>query len=165
MRAVDLRQAETTSLQEGIQGERSMQEISNSWSKSYTNHQNAALLVLRVIVAVIFFYAAYAKFPFWSGAPKWMAAWLLTVLKFLTIIEPLGATAVFVGFLTRWAACGLAIIMVGAIFVTQFVMHIGFATPTGPGWNFPLMVLAATLVLIAFGAGRWSLDASNRGRR
>jgi uncharacterized membrane protein YphA (DoxX/SURF4 family) len=65
------------------------------------------------------------------------------------------------GFLTRWAASGLAIIMVGAIFIMQFVMHVGFATPVGPGWNFPLVVFAGCVVLMAFGAGRWSVDAKS----
>ena len=85
-------------------------------------------------------------------------------MKLLSIVEPLGALALILGFLTRLAASGLSIIMVGAILVTQFVMQVGFATPTGPGWNFPLAVLAGCITLIAFGAGRWSVDAKWRKR-
>lgn len=88
---------------------------------------------------------------------------MVNIIKILSIAEPVGALALIFGFLTRWAASGLAIIMVGAIFVTHFVMNVGFATPQGPGWNFPLAVLAGCIVLIAFGAGRWSVDA-RRGR-
>jgi putative oxidoreductase len=131
----------------------------------YTQLQDGALLFLRVIIAVTFLYAAYAKLAFWSGTPEGMSAGMTNLVRFLSIVEPLGAIAVLVGFLTRWAAVGLAIIMVGAIYVTQFVMHIGFATPTGPGWNFPLVVLPGCIILVAFGAGSWSVDAMREARR
>ncbi|WP_423803185.1 DoxX family protein [Paraflavisolibacter caeni] len=62
------------------------------------------------------------------------------------------------GFLTRLAAVGLSIILLGAIYVTQFVFGIGFVTPTAPGWNMPLAVLGGCIILIAFGAGDWSID-------
>src|SRR5574341_826868 len=131
--------------------------------ESYTKRQEIALLAVRVIIAAVFLYAAYAKLPFWSETPKGVSAVMANLAKFLSIVEPLGAVAILVGFLTRWAAAGLTMIMVGAIFVTQFVVKIGFATPTGPGWNFPLVVLAGCIVLVAFGAGRLSMDAQ-RGK-
>ncbi|OLC29605.1 MAG: hypothetical protein AUH31_06615 [Armatimonadetes bacterium 13_1_40CM_64_14] len=124
-----------------------------------TKSKNTALLILRLITAVIFVQAAYAKLMFWSGTPEGMPAGVAAIMKLLSIVEPLGATAVLVGFLTPWAASGLAIILVGAIYVTQFIMQIGFATPTAPGWNFPFAVLGGCIVLIAFGAGGWSVDA------
>ena len=127
-------------------------------TQSYTKFQDAALLIARLIVAAIFLYAAYAKFGFWSGAPEGMTGGMALLIKFLSIVEPIGAVALIAGFLTRWAASGLAIIMVGAVGVMQFVMQIGFATPQGAGWNFPLAVLVGCVVLIAFGAGRWSVD-------
>ena len=129
----------------------------------YTTYQETALVFLRVIVAAIFLYSAYAKLPFWSKAPEGMSTGMLNLVKFLSIVEPLGAIAVLFGFLTRWAAAGLAIIMVGAIYVLQFTMKIGFATPTGSGWNFPLEMLAACIVLLAFGPGRWSIDSRRHG--
>lgn len=125
---------------------------------NYTKFQNVVLLILRLVVAAVFLYAAYFKISFWSAAPEGMSAFMVVVMKILSIAEPLGALALILGFLTRWAAGGLAIIMLGAIYVMQFTMSVGFVTPTGPGWNFPLIVLAGCLTLIAFGAGRWSID-------
>lgn len=87
-----------------------------------------------------------------------MSAFLLFTTRLLSIAEPLGATAVLIGFLTRLASVGLSIILVGAIFVTQFVYGMGFVTPTSAGWNMPLAMLGGTLILIAFGAGSWSID-------
>lgn len=128
----------------------------------YTNYQNTALFVLRLITASIFYVAAYFKFPFWSMEPEGMSAFLLFTTRLLSIAEPFGATAVLIGFLTRWAASGLVIIMIGAIYVTQFVLGIGFVTPTAPGWNMPLAVLGGCLILAAFGAGSWSIDGRKK---
>jgi len=126
--------------------------------QTYTDYQNAAPLILGIITAAIFYVAAYFKFPFWSNTPEGISPFLLFTTKLLSIVEPLGATAVLLGFLTRWAACGLTIILIGAIYMTQFVFGIGFVTPTSSGWNMPLMVLAGCTILIAFGPGNWSID-------
>jgi uncharacterized membrane protein YphA (DoxX/SURF4 family) len=126
--------------------------------QTYTNYQNGALLILRIITAAIFYVAAYVKFPFWNNAPEGISPFLLFTTRLLSIAEPLGATAVLGGFLTRLAACGLIIILIGAIFVMQFVYGIGFITPTSAGWNMPLSVLGGCIILTAFGAGEWSID-------
>jgi putative oxidoreductase len=130
--------------------------------QSYTKFQDAALLILRLITAAIFLVAAYYKLPFWSGAVKGVSAGMAYLMMFLSIVEPLGALALIGGFLTRLAAGGLAIIMVGAIFVTKFMMQVGFVTPTGAGWNFPLIMLAGCIALMAFGAGAWSVDSKRK---
>jgi len=127
-----------------------------------TQSQNTALLFLRIITAAIFYVAAYFKFPFWSHVPEGISPFMLFTMRLLSIAEPLGATAILLGFLTRWAAVGLIIILLGAIYVSQFVYHIGFVMPTSPGWNFALSVLAGCLILAAFGPGAWSIDYSRR---
>lgn len=124
----------------------------------YTSLQNTALLAVRFAVAAIFFVAAYAKFPLWTTTPEGIPVLLVNTMLFLSIVEPLGGIAVLLGFLTRWAAAGLAVIMVGAIGVLQFMMQIGFTTPAGTGWNFPLAIFVGCVVLVAFGAGSWSVD-------
>jgi putative oxidoreductase len=131
--------------------------------RGYTRYQNASLLILRIVTAAIFYVAAYYKFPFWSGAAEGISPFMLFTTRLLSIVEPLGATALLLGFLTRWAAAGLMIILLGAIYVSQFVYGIGFVTPTSAGWNFPLAVLAGCFVLTAFGPGKWAID--NRRRR
>ena len=132
--------------------------------QTYTKYQSASLLILRIITAAIFYVAAYYKFPFWSHVPAGTSAFMLFTTRLLSIAEPLGATAILFGFLTRLAAAGLIIILLGAIYVSKFVYGIGFVTPTSPGWNFPLAVLSGCLILTAFGAGKWSIDF-NQGRK
>lgn len=128
----------------------------------YSSFQNTMLLLARIITAAIFLYAAYAKLPLWSLEPatSGMPLWLFYLMLFLSIAEPIGALAILVGFLTRLASICLAIIMIGAVFVMQFQMGIGFATPMGTGWNFPLMALGSLLVLIGFGPGNFSVHGT-----
>ena len=127
----------------------------------YTKAQDLALLLARLITAVIFLHAGIIKWGMWSLTPEatGMAPWLLNVMKLLAVVEPLGAAALILGFLTRLASAGLAIILLGAIWVTQFIMGMGFVTATGPGWSFPFVMLAGCFVLMAFGAGNYSVDS------
>ncbi|MBI4451034.1 DoxX family protein [Candidatus Woesearchaeota archaeon] len=128
-----------------------------------TKVQDASLLLLRLIVAAIFLYAAYGKWVFLSAAPTGTSATMLYLLKFLTIVEPLGAVALLAGFLTRWAAAGLAIIMVGAIFFLRATMNVSFFTAQqAPGWDYNLLILGCCIALLAFGAGRWSVDSARK---
>jgi uncharacterized membrane protein YphA (DoxX/SURF4 family) len=125
----------------------------------HTTFQEASLLILRFVLAAIFLYAGVLKFGFWSAPPEGMPMGMINLMRFLAVVETVGAIAVLVGFLTRWASAGLGIIMVGAIFMMQFTMGVGFVTAQGAGWNFPLAVLACSVPLMAFGPGCWSVDA------
>lgn len=122
--------------------------------------QNAALLVLRIILAIIFIHAGIGKFFLWSIEPmEGFPVWLHYLMLFLSIAEPIGAVAVLAGFLTRLAALCLSIVMFGSLFVSHFMMAVPFFTaPQLPGWDFNLMILGGTLILAAFGAGAWSVD-------
>ena len=133
--------------------------------QSYTKVQDIALLVLRVVVAAIFLYAGSAKWPFWSASPEGMSVVLLNITRFLSVVEPLGSVALLLGFLTRWAAAGLGVIMVGAIFFARYTLHAGlFTGPQGTGLDYNLLILAGCIALLAFGAGAWSVDAiRNKG--
>ncbi len=130
--------------------------------KNDPKYQNGALLFLRLVLAAIFIVAGYAKLPLWNGPIEGMSETMLLLMKFISIVEPLGAIALIAGFLTKWASLGLAIIMVGAIFILQFTMQTGFSTATGAGWNFPLMLLAGCAILMAFGAGKWAIDSKRK---
>ena len=62
--------------------------------QTYTNYQNTTLLILRIITAAMFYVAAYYKFPFWSHPPEGTSPFMLFTTRLLSIVEPLGATAV-----------------------------------------------------------------------
>ena len=124
-----------------------------------TKFQDAVLLALRLIIALIFLFAAYGKWSYLSAGAPGSSAGMINLLKFLIVVEPLGALALISGFLTRWAAKGLSIIMVGAIYFLHFTMGTKFFTlPGALGWDYNLLILGSCLILITFGAGRWSVD-------
>ena len=124
-----------------------------------TKYRSLALFLLRLMIAAIFLSAGYAKLMFWSPLPEGMtmSVGMVNLMKFLSVVEPLGAVALVLGILNRWAALGLGIIMVGAVALMQFMMGVGFMTPTGPGWAFPLMILGGCMILVVYGGGKWSL--------
>lgn len=134
---------------------------------TYLTSQNAALLVLRIIIAIIFLHAGIAKWFLWSIEPmEGLPVWLHYMMLFLSIAEPIGAAALVAGFLTRAAAACLAIIMIGSIPISHFLMGVPFFTaPQLPGWDANLMILGGCLALAAFGAGAWSVDALRRKQR
>ena len=119
------------------------------------------LIALRIVVAAIFAVHGTHKWAMWKIRPsEQMPAGMLGMLKFLSIVEPLGAVAVFAGFLTQLAAAGLGIIMLGAIGLKVKVMKEPFTDSKNHkvGWEYDLIILAAALALFFFGAGRFSLD-------
>jgi len=116
-----------------------------------------ALFALRLGVGASFLAHGIQKSAMWKMQPSaQMPAGMLSILRLLSIVEPLGAVAVLVGFLTQPAAAGFAIIMLGAIRLKAVQMHRGF---TGDGgWELDFMLLAAAVALFISGAGRLSLD-------
>ena len=83
-------------------------------------------------------------------------------LAFLAIAaEFFGSLCLLFGFLTRIAALGIAIVM----FVAIFAVHLRFGffanwfgNQKGEGFEFHLLAIALAIVLIAKGAGAFSLD-------
>jgi putative oxidoreductase len=73
----------------------------------------------------------------------------------VALVEFFGGLALVAGLLTRLAAAGLAVVMVGAIFIAHFAA--GFFLPNG--YEFPLTLLGIAITLVLTGAGSWSLDA------
>ncbi len=84
---------------------------------------------------------------------------MLTIMKLLSIVEPLGGLALIVGLFSQPAALGLAMIMVGAIYMKITTFKTGFIGQKGAGWELDLVVLASSVLLFLAGAGRYSLES------
>ncbi len=115
------------------------------------------LVALRLGVGASFWAHGRQKWGMWKMQPSaQMPAGMLSVLRFLSIVEPLGAVALFAGFLTQLAGAGFALIMLGAINLKARQMHKGF---TGDGgWELDFLLLTGAVALFFLGAGRLALD-------
>lgn len=118
------------------------------------------LLAVRVVMGIIFFVHGRNKIAMWKMKPSaQMPSGMLNIMKFLSITETLGGIALFFGFLTQWAALGVGIIMVGAIYFKIFKWGLPFASTEKNGWEFDLILLVCALMLMVSGAGMLSFDA------
>jgi putative oxidoreductase len=84
------------------------------------------------------------------------------LVAFLVIIgESFGSLALVTGFLTRFTAASMAVIMVGAITMVHlphgFFMN-WFGKQAGEGFEYHLLVIGISLALLFTGAGKWSVD-------
>ena len=115
------------------------------------------LVALRLGVGVTFLVHGIQKRAMWKMQPSaQMPASLLSILRLLSIAEPLGGLAVLTGFLTQLAAAGFVIVMLGAINLKARQMHKPF---TGDGgWELDYSLLAAAIALLILGAGGISID-------
>ena len=121
------------------------------------NLSDWALLALRLGVGVIFLVHGRQKLRMWKMQPSaQMPAGLLSLLRVLSIAEPLGGVAVITGLLTQVAGAGFVLVMLGAVRLKVTQMHKGFSG--ADGWEFEYVILAAALTLVFTGAGRIALD-------
>lgn len=115
------------------------------------------LLALRIGVGVIFLVHGNQKRAMWKMQPSaQLPAGTLSILKILSVAEPLGGLATIVGLLTQLAALGFIAVMLGAIRLKTVQMHKGFSGEGG--WEFELLLLVGAIALLYLGAGKFSLD-------
>ncbi len=122
-------------------------------------HQFAdlALLLLRLMVAIVFFASGWNHTTDPAGRSKSIEMSESFTL-FLGIAELAGALGVAVGVLTQLAALGLILIMLGAIQKKIFEWKIGFWGKHGTdGWHYDLMLVIMNVVIIVTGGGRYKL--------
>jgi len=126
-------------------------------------------LILRVMLALVIFPHGAQKLLGWFGGHGFEGTMefftqqgMPALIAFLVIIgESLGAVALALGFLTRFSAASLGVIMVGAIAMVHwpngFFMN-WFEQQAGEGFEYHLLVIGMALALVASGGGKWSVD-------
>ena len=115
------------------------------------------IVVLRLGIGVVFLLHGYSKRKFRTMQPsEQLPSRMLSILRFLSVAEPLGGVALVAGFLTWWASLGLAIIMGGAIRLKALKMHKKFTDPDG--WGYDFILLVASIVLMLIGSGPWTVE-------
>ena len=129
--------------------------------------QGWGLTVLRVVVGVVFLvHGAQKLFGFGFGGVAGLlgglgvpAPGLFAVV--VTLVEVVGGIALILGLFTRIAALALAVDML----VATLTVHLpnGFFAQNG-GYEFTLILLAATVALAIAGAGEAALDRALAAR-
>ena len=126
--------------------------------------------ILRVTLGLVMFPHGAQKLLGWFGGfgfdgtmglftQKMGLPW---IIAFLIIIgESFGSLGLLAGFLTRFAAASLAVIMLGAITMVHlphgFFMNWG-GQQQGEGYEYHLLVIGIAAALLVTGGGRWSAD-------
>lgn len=119
---------------------------------------DVALLLLRIGLGSVFLVHGTHKQRLWKVQPsQQLPAGMLRTLRFLSIAEPAGALGVLFGFLTRPAAIGLALVMLGALRFLITKVHRKF-TGEVTGWEFEYMLLIVAIALALLGGGKYALD-------
>jgi len=81
--------------------------------------------------------------------------------------ESLGALLLVFGLISRVSAAGIALIMLGAVFLVHlqngFFMN-WFGTQKGEGFEYHILAIGLALIVLLRGGGKWSLDSLIGGR-
>lgn len=136
--------------------------------KLISTRNDHGLLVARLVVAGVMFPHGAQKLFGWfggkgvAGTLEFFTAWgfpapLVIVLIFT---ESVGALSLAMGFLGRIWAAGIAIIMivaVGKAHSAHFFMN-WYAEPRGEGFEYHVLMVGLTVILILGGSGPVSVD-------
>ncbi len=115
-------------------------------------------LVGRLLIALIFVGAGYSKIGGYAGTQQYMEAMNVpgALLPLVILVELGGGLAIVLGFMTRFAALGLAIFSI----VSAFLFHANFADQVQQIMFMKNLAMAGGfLFLVGNGAGPLSVDA------
>ncbi|MBS3096687.1 DoxX family protein [Candidatus Woesearchaeota archaeon] len=127
------------------------------------NDSSWTIALLRVVLGVIFAYHGYLKL-FVPGGFKGTAAFLASLgiplplysALIVSAVEFFGGVFLILGMVTRWSTVLLIIDMLVAFFLVH--MKNGLLVSKG-GYEFVLVLLAGLAVVLANGAGKFSLGS------
>ena len=141
-------------------------------NKILRTDNDITLTILRVVLGVIFFCHGAQKTLGWFGGYGFTGTMgffthqlgIPAPFALLAIMaEFLGGIGLVLGLLTRVAAFGIAFEMLVAVFKihAQFGLFMNWAgNQKGEGFEYHLMTIAITIVLMVKGAGAFSLDGA-----
>ncbi|HLI03953.1 MAG TPA: DoxX family protein [Terracidiphilus sp.] len=111
-----------------------------------------ALLLMRLMVALVFAASGFSHLR----SPRERARSIgmsVGFTAFLGAAELAGAIALATGLLVQWAALGLMLLMLGAIYSKAVKWRTGFWGEKSSGWHYDLMLLLMNLVIFTTGGG------------
>jgi putative oxidoreductase len=140
------------------------------FKKLISTSDDLAVTILRVVLGVVFFAHGAQKMLGWFGGYGFSGTMgffthqlhIPAPLAFLAIAtEFFGGLGLILGFLARIPALGIAVEMIGAVFMVHlpngFFMN-WTGVQKGEGYEYHLLAIAMAAVLLLRGAGAYSVD-------
>ncbi len=120
-----------------------------------------AYAILRVVTGLMFFMHGYAKFTMGTEAVTGffggIGVPLANIVAPIVIYgEMIGGVMLILGLFTHWVSKLNIIIILGAIYFVH--LQNGYSGTDG-GYEYPLLILAVSFLILTQGAGKYSLDA------
>lgn len=138
-------------------------------SKIFQTNQGIVGLIARVMLGIVILphglqklVGAFGGFGFSATVDYFSSIGIPSIIGVLIVLgESLGALALIAGFLTRFTALSINIIMLGAIFIAHlpngFFMN-WLGTLQGEGFEYHLLALGLGIISVILGGGKWSVD-------
>jgi putative oxidoreductase len=138
-------------------------------NKFFKTEDDISVLIARLFLGVVILphglqklLGMFGGYGFSGTVDFFVSNGVPAAIAFLIIIgESFGAVGLIIGFLSRLAALGITLIMLGAIFMVHlpngFFMN-WFGDKQGEGFEFHLLAIGLALVVLIKGGGKWSVD-------
>lgn len=128
----------------------------------YRTSDSWSLLVLRVALGLVMFVHGLQKVGVIgdgnvAGVLEFLSGLgIPTLIAYLVIIgELVGGASLIVGFLSRFCAASIGVIMLGAVLMVH--LPNGFFAGNG-GYEFHILAIGMAIALTLAGGGKWSVD-------
>lgn len=116
------------------------------------NYNDVGLFILRLSLAIIFFYHGWPKMTKAAGMAQ-MIGMSAAMVFMLGLAEVVSAVAITIGFYIQWAALLMAVIMIGATYYKIVKWHMPFAAMDKTGWEFDLILFGGAVAILLGGGG------------
>ncbi|MEQ9619834.1 MAG: DoxX family protein [Deltaproteobacteria bacterium] len=140
-----------------------------------TDESDSGSLIARVFLGVVILphglqklFGMFGGYGFSATVDYFTGIGVPALIAVLIILgESFGALFLIAGFISRLAAAGVALIMLGAVLMVHhrygFFMN-WFGAQEGEGFEYHLLALGLALVVLLRGGGKWSVDSVIRRR-
>jgi putative oxidoreductase len=143
--------------------------------KLFKTDGNVVGLVARIVLGLVILphglqklVGAFGGYGFSNTIGYFTSTGIPVIIAFLIIMaESFGSLGLITGFLSRFSAFGISLVMLGAIMLVHlpngFFMNWG-GQQQGEGFEFHMLALGLAFLVMIFGGGKWSIDKliSNR---
>jgi len=119
-------------------------------------YADCSLLLLRLMLALVFGSSGFKHLR----RPKERATSIgmsVPFTVFLGAAECAGALGLVAGVMAQWAAIGLSLLMLGAIYKKIVEWKTGFWGEKSIGWHYEVLMITMNLVIVTMGPGKYSL--------